>query len=439
MSAVIRAEHLSKQYRLGVIDRRMLYQELQSWWARVRGHEDPNAPIFARHARVENGTCWALQDVSFEVGQGEVVGIIGGNGAGKSTLLKILSEITPPSSGRALLQGRVASLLEVGTGFHPELTGRDNVYLNGAIMGMTRRDVSSRFDEIAAFSGVEDYLDTPVKRYSSGMRVRLGFAVAAHLEPEILIIDEVLAVGDAAFQQKCLGKLGEVARAGRTVLFVSHNLSSVENLCQRGIVLKGGQLAFDGTQTEAIAHYLDSIGAAGVSLRERTDRTGSGELRVSAVAMRDMEGRSTRTLFAGQDVEIHLHFENPKGRRFQNLRVQIFVETLLGTPVFTQSNRLAHREFDSLPLLGAFVCRISRLPLPLSSFRIGFHISAQAGSANLVVDAIDDAFEFEVAGGDFFGIGKLPRISQGVALVMAEWHIEADSQKPLAIGAQLTG
>ena len=381
MSAVIRAEHLSKQYRLGVIDRRMLYQELQSWWARVRGHEDPNAPIFARHARVENGTCWALQDVSFEVGQGEVVGIIGGNGAGKSTLLKILSEITPPSSGRALLQGRVASLLEVGTGFHPELTGRDNVYLNGAIMGMTRRDVAQRFDEIAAFSGVEDYLDTPVKRYSSGMRVRLGFAVAAHLEPEILIIDEVLAVGDAAFQQKCLGKLGEVARAGRTVLFVSHNLSSVENLCQRGIVLKGGQLTFDGTQTEAIAHYLDSIGASGVSLRDRKDRTGSGELRVSAIELRDMEGRSTRTLFAGQDVDIHVHFENPQLRQLRGLTVQILVKTQLETPVFTHSNRLNVLDFDDLPSAGSFVCRIPRLPLPVSTYRLSFIIAAQSGAA----------------------------------------------------------
>ena len=435
MSAVIRAEHLSKQYRLGVIDRRMLYQELQSWWARVRGHEDPNAPIFARHARVENGTCWALQDVSFEVGQGEVVGIIGGNGAGKSTLLKILSEITPPSSGRALLQGRVASLLEVGTGFHPELTGRDNVYLNGAIMGMTRRDVAQRFDEIAAFSGVEDYLDTPVKRYSSGMRVRLGFAVAAHLEPEILIIDEVLAVGDAAFQQKCLGKLGEVARAGRTVLFVSHNLSSVENLCQRGIVLKGGQLAFDGTQTEAIAHYLDSIGASGVSLRDRKDRTGSGELRISAVEMRDMDGRSTRTLFAGQDVDIHVHFENPQLRQLRGLTVQILVKTQLETPVFTHSNRLNVLDFDDLPSAGSFVCRIPRLPLPVSTYRLSFIIAAQSGAAERAIDAMDNAFEFDVAGGDFFGNGKLPKITNGVCLVPAQWRMEAS--QPAAVPASV--
>jgi len=425
MSAVIRAENLSKHYRLGVIDRRMLYQELQSWWARVRGHEDPNAPIFQRHARVENGTCWALQDVSFEVGQGEVVGIIGGNGAGKSTLLKILSEITPPSSGRALMQGRVASLLEVGTGFHPELTGRDNVFLNGAIMGMTRRDVSQRFDEIAAFSGVEDYLDTPVKRYSSGMRVRLGFAVAAHLEPEILIIDEVLAVGDAAFQQKCLGKLGEVARAGRTVLFVSHNLSSVENLCQRGIVLKGGLLAFDGTQTAAIAHYLDSIGASGVSLRDRTDRTGSGELRVTAIEMRDMDGRSTRTLFAGQDVDIHVQFENPQRRQFRELGVQLTVKTQLEAPVFTQSNRLHRVDFSEPPARGSFVCRLSRLPLPVSAFRISFIVTAQLGSADLIIDAMEHAFDFEVASGDFFGIGKIPKISQGVCFVPAQWRLDA--------------
>jgi lipopolysaccharide transport system ATP-binding protein len=432
MSVVIRAEHLSKRYRLGVIDRRMLYEELQGWWARVRGREDPNAPIFRQHARVENGMCWALQDASFDIHQGEVVGIIGGNGAGKSTLLKILSEITPPSSGRALLQGRVASLLEVGTGFHPELTGRDNVYLNGAIMGLTRRDVRARFDDIAAFSGVEDYLDTPVKRYSSGMRVRLGFAVAAHLEPEILIIDEVLAVGDAAFQQKCLGKLGEVARTGRTVLFVSHNLSSVENLCQRGIVLKSGQLVFDGTQTEAIAHYLDSIGESGVSLRDRKDRTGSGELRVSAIEMRDSEGRSTRTVFAGQDVELHVHFENPQRLQFSGLSVQIMVKTQLESPVFTHSNRLSRCQFENLPAAGRFVCRIPRLPLPVSTFRLSFLIAAMTGSATLAVDAMENAFEFDVAGGDFFGIGKLPKIAQGVCLVPAEWHIQSDSTANVA-------
>ena len=426
MSAVICAEHLSKQYRLGRIDRRMLYQELQSWWARVRGHDDPNAPLFQSHAHVENGTCWALQDVSFDIHEGEVVGIIGGNGAGKSTLLKILSEITPPSSGRALLQGRVASLLEVGTGFHPELTGRENVFLNGAIMGMTKRDVQQRFDEIAAFSGVEDFLDTPVKRYSSGMRVRLGFAVAAHLEPEILIIDEVLAVGDAAFQQKCLGKLGDVAREGRTVLFVSHNLSSVENLCRRGIVLKDGRLVFDGRQTEAIAHYLDTLGAPGIALRERTDRTGSGELRVTAVEMRDSDGRSTRTFFAGQDVDIHLHFENPQLRQFQGLSAQILVKTQLNVPVFTHGSRLNTLDLSKLPASGSLVCHVPRLPLPVSTFRLSFIVTAQAGAADRTIDTMDNAFEFDIAGGDFFGIGKIPKVSQGVCLVPAQWRLEAE-------------
>ncbi|HXG08255.1 MAG TPA: polysaccharide ABC transporter ATP-binding protein, partial [Gemmataceae bacterium] len=266
-------DNLSKLYRLGA--RGAGYRTLREaianatvaswrWLSRAaRGPLSLAANGRADHAFVEKpaDTLWALKDVSFEVQPGEVVGIIGRNGAGKSTLLKILSRITEPTAGRVELRGRVGSLLEVGTGFHPELTGRENIFLNGAILGMTRREIQRKFDEIVAFAEIDDFLDTPVKRYSSGMYVRLAFAVAAHLEPEVLVVDEVLAVGDMAFQKKCLGKMEDVAQGGRTVLFVSHNMAAVEGLCQRGIVLAHGRLVYQGDAREAVRHYHHSIQA----------------------------------------------------------------------------------------------------------------------------------------------------------------------------------
>ena len=231
----IKIEGVSKEYRLGTIGHGMLYRDLQSWWARKRGKEDPNAKVGSQQpaGTIENERFLALDDVSMEMERGDTVGIIGRNGAGKSTLLKILSRVTAPTRGVVRINGRVASLLEVGTGFHPELTGRENVFINGAVLGMNRDEIRRKFDEIVDFSGVERFIDTPVKRYSSGMLVRLGFAVAAHLEPEILVVDEVLAVGDAEFQKKCLGKMGDVAKEGRTVLFVSHNMAAIRDLCAR--------------------------------------------------------------------------------------------------------------------------------------------------------------------------------------------------------------
>ena len=261
MPKAIRVENLSKQYHLGAINRQMLYQELQSRWARWWGRADPHASVAPHLRRNEgDGSFWALRNVSFEVEKGDVVGIIGRNGAGKSTLLKILSQITAPTEGRVLLKGRVASLLEVGTGFHPELTGRENVFLNGAILGMTRQEIAGKFDEIVAFAGVEEFLDTPVKRYSSGMTVRLAFAVAAHLEPETLVVDEVLAVGDEAFQQKCLGKMDEVTqREGRTLIFVSHNMAAVNSLCRTTLVLDDRGIVFSGPTPDAVSYYLQHI------------------------------------------------------------------------------------------------------------------------------------------------------------------------------------
>lgn len=256
---VIRAENVSKKYRLGVIGHGTLARDLQSWWARLRGKEDPNTKLdVLQQTRLNStsGDFWALRDVSFDVKQGEVLGIIGRNGAGKSTFLKILARVTAPTTGSIKVRGRIASLLEVGTGFHPELTGRENVYLNGAILGMTKKEIDRKFEEIVDFSEVEDFIDTPVKRYSSGMYVRLAFAVAAHLDPEILIVDEVLAVGDVNFQKKCFGKMHSISSQGRTVLLVSHQMNAINRLCNRAVLLNEGKVETVGPASEIIKAYL---------------------------------------------------------------------------------------------------------------------------------------------------------------------------------------
>ncbi|KMQ68227.1 hypothetical protein ACM39_10310 [Chryseobacterium sp. FH2] len=258
----LKAENISKQYRLGQVGTGTLSHDLNRFWHRVRGKEDPYLKIGEANDRTTKGNSdyvWSLRDINFEIQQGDAVGIIGRNGAGKSTLLKLLSKVTKPTTGTIHTNGRIASLLEVGTGFHPEMTGRENVYLNGAILGMTRKEITRKFDEIVAFSGVERYIDTPVKRYSSGMYVRLAFAVAAHLESEILIVDEVLAVGDADFQKKCLGKMNDVTKGeGRTILFVSHNMTAIKELCNKGILLNQGSLLYQGNMLDTIIEYQRS-------------------------------------------------------------------------------------------------------------------------------------------------------------------------------------
>ena len=255
----IKIEHVSKEYRLGAIGGGTLQGDLQSWWARVRGKEDPNSKIGSRTDIKSGERFLALDDVSFEVRKGEAVGIIGHNGAGKSTLLKLLSRVTAPTTGKISYNGRIASMLEVGTGFHPELTGRENVYMNGAILGMTRAEIDAKFDQIVEFAEMEQFIDTPVKRYSSGMYVKLAFSVAAHLDSDIMVMDEVLAVGDMKFQQKCLGRMGDAANGeGRTVLYVSHNMNTIRQLCKRCIVLDHGRVVFDGDTEEAISIYMQS-------------------------------------------------------------------------------------------------------------------------------------------------------------------------------------
>ncbi len=283
-NTVIKVENLGKQYRLGQVGTGTLSTDINRWWHKVRGKEDPYLQIGESNDRTKMGgsdLVWALKDINFEVKQGEVLGIIGKNGAGKSTLLKILSQVTGPTVGDIKVKGRIASLLEVGTGFHPDLSGRENVFLNGAILGMSKQEIKNKFDEIVAFSGVERYINTPVKRYSSGMYVRLAFAVAAHLEPEILIVDEVLAVGDAEFQKKCLGKMKDVSNQGRTVLFVSHNLQAVSNLCTTGLFLNKGEIDTAGNIEDCIKKYLISsreMNLTTVSLNDRLKRTGGNIL-----------------------------------------------------------------------------------------------------------------------------------------------------------------
>ncbi|HEX8338418.1 MAG TPA: ABC transporter ATP-binding protein [Pyrinomonadaceae bacterium] len=416
MNPIIRVQGISKKYSLGA--RRAGPTTLRETVAGAA--RSPLAAFRRRRDAADDATLWALRDVSFEVQPGEVVGVIGRNGAGKSTLLKILSRITEPTAGRAELYGRASSLLEVGTGFHPELTGRENIFLNGAILGMRRAEIARRFDEIVAFSEVEKFIDTPVKRYSSGMHMRLAFAVAAHLEPEILIVDEVLAVGDAQFQKKCLGKMGSVAEEGRTVLFVSHNMAAVSNLCRRGLVLERGRVVYAGTQTEAVARYLTRCRALGHSLRDRTGRAGSGEVRVVAVEVRDSAGRALDVAASGQDVDICLRYEASPGFESPRVIAGLCVKTQFDAPVFLQHNRLTRDEWGALPPRGTFVCRVPRLPLPPAAYRITYSLMLDGE----YLDAMEDAYELTVTDGDFFGSGEVPPATHGCCLVDATWRLE---------------
>lgn len=322
MGTAIKACQISKRYRLGELQRSHLLREAVTGMFRRRwfGPKEEEASI------------WALRDVSFEVGEGEVVGIVGRNGAGKSTLLKILSRITYPTSGHMEVRGRVAALLEVGTGFHDELTGRENIFLNGSILGMKRREIAARLDEIVAFADVEQFLDTPIKRYSSGMRLRLGFAVAAHLEPDVLLVDEVLAVGDVGFQRKCLRTMNDLKTGGRTVLFVSHNLAAVENLCPRAIWVDEGRVQMDGPSHQVIAKYLATFAGRernGADLRECSDRRGTGEVRYTRLEILDDEGELQPVVRSGGPLRVRLHYCATKRVPHPHFGIEVY--TSLGT------------------------------------------------------------------------------------------------------------
>ncbi len=363
---------------------------------------------------------WALKDVSFEIPEGEVVGIIGRNGAGKSTLLKILSRITSPTEGRAEIRGRLGSLLEVGTGFHPELTGRENAYMNGAILGMGKKEMDRKLDAIVAFAEVEKFIDTPVKHYSSGMYTRLAFSVAAHLEPEILLVDEVLAVGDAAFQKKCLGRMGNIARAGRTVLFVSHNMAAIQTLCRRTLVLEDGRVSFDGPTAKAVAGYLSSPHETGQSIELAPYRGYSRQPVFVSLTVRDESGQVATTFPIGATV--HLDLEIATEERVSTPEVTVGINNMLGTRIFSVNPRWQGRHLEAATGRSVVRCTLSALELMPGQY----FLKAIFGDGYVTLDVLDDAPLFEIHTSDYFGSGRLPEpISQGVVLATAEWSIRA--------------
>ena len=411
MNSVIKVENLSKQYRLGSVSTGTFAHDINRWFHRVSGKEDPYLKIGETNDRSVKGASdyvWALKDINFEVEHGEVLGIIGRNGAGKSTLLKILSRTTSPTTGSVKIKGRVASLLEVGTGFHPELSGRENIFLNGTILGMTKREIERKFDEIVDFAGVERYIDTPVKRYSSGMYVRLAFAVAAHLEPEILIVDEVLAVGDAEFQKKCLGKMKDVSvKEGRTVLFVSHNMAAVKSLCTKSLYIENGNIIFHGATEEGVSNYLTTArNQNNESLRNRRDREGNGKFKFTDIVIKNTKGDQTNTLFCNENISIQLCFlsevEDIKkiiltiGFKDRNGElIAFFTSDEMG---FTLENGK-----DSL------ILNIPKLALRPDSYSVWLFASYQTTSPSDFCDVIDDAAMINILTVDHWQSGKLIR------------------------------
>ena len=419
MQPVIRVDNLSKCYRIGLDRAKIRHRNLRDVITGVVTTPLRHLRQGAALGRTEK--FWALKDINFEVVPGEVVGVIGRNGAGKSTLLKILTNITKPTTGQATIRGRVGSLLEVGTGFHPELTGRENVYLNGAILGMTRLEIKRKFDDIAAFSGVEKFLDTPVKRYSSGMRVRLAFAVAAHLDPEILLIDEVLAVGDVEFQKRCLGKMQDVATEGRTVLFVSHNMAAVQNLCSRAIVLRSGRMAVDAPVEQAVKEYLGYLtDSAKDAFTDNPERKGSGPFRLTAARVLDDSGRPATHLVAGKPAAVEFDYYNPAGARRPALYFTIFNH--LGVAVTHCGTVFSDFEIRELGSCGTFRCRFPELPLPLGQYRIAVALHGDGRETDLVPNAA----VFDVVSSVFYSSSRVPPIKYCAVMLPYQWQHETD-------------
>lgn len=412
---MITVEHVGKQYMLG---EHSASYSLGENISRVINPKEwfkkkPTTNVF-----------FALEDINFTVNQGEVLGLIGRNGAGKSTLLKILSQITPPSTGKIKLNGRVASLLEVGTGFHPELTGRENIFLNGAILGMTKMEIKRKFDEIVDFAEIEQFLDTPVKRYSSGMYVRLAFAVAAHLEPEILLVDEVLAVGDVGFQKKCIGKMSEVTHEdGRTLIFVSHNLGAIQKLCSRTILLSGGKIVADGPTDQTITAYLKDVSSADaeVDLSVRSDRQGNGNLVITKIFFQNTSGEAVSNFQTGHAARMVLEYASHiDASLIKNVTISLTVSNQMGELILNLYNVASSKAFDVIPPQGRFIIDIENLALMPGTYYFNSFVTVNKDIADWVLEA----GSFNVDFGDFYGTGQLPPDGQGNFLLKHKWSVE---------------
>lgn len=371
---------------------------------------------------------WALRDISFKVEHGEVLGIIGHNGAGKSTLLKILSRITKPTKGEIHIKGRVGSLLEIGTGFHPDLTGRENIFLNGSILGMTRVEIQAKFDEIVEFAGIEEFIDTPIKHYSSGMGVRLGFAVAAHLEPDILIVDEVLAVGDAEFQRKCLQKMGSVSREGRTVLFVSHNMSAIENLCTRAILLEKGQIKYVGETSDVVSTYLSRY-----YNNDRTfadlEREGNGKLRVLDMHLEDSDGNIISALSAGEDAIFCFHYETNGLRATDKISFGIGITSSREQALANLYSDFSDTYLTDLPKRGIVRLKIPNLPFTNGDYLMSARVVMNGPSdTGIVLDFPQGSIPFQIRASDYYGTGNLQLPRWGHTLVRGQWDVISTHQ-----------
>jgi lipopolysaccharide transport system ATP-binding protein len=407
---VVRVENLSKQYKVNLVRER--YRTLRDEIA-----ERAQSLFRSNHRKHEVAEAfWALKDVSFEIKRSEVVGIIGRNGAGKSTLLKVLSRITEPTEGRATIHGRVGSLLEVGTGFHGELSGRENIYLNGAILGMRKAEIDRKFDEIVEFSEVGAFIDTPVKRYSSGMYIRLAFAVAAHLEPEIVIVDEVLAVGDVAFQKKCLGKMHGMANEGRTVLFVSHNMAAIQALCTRAICMSRGRMIADGpVMNVARAYTEETSDVSAECLEQRRDRRGRGQMRFTACWLEDIGGRRIDNVMVGQDVRFCFAYKAKQPLR--RVHASFILQGQIGEPIINCDSGSVGQDFDEVPQEGVITCELKKFPL--RAFRYDGNVYCEV--QKVLADWVHSAFAVDVLEGDFYGTGKLP--NHGKLFVPQQWSV----------------
>ncbi len=408
---VIKVEKLGKQYEIGSRGNSMNFRD--------KLVEIVNAPFnFLSGKKRIKKSIWALKDVSFEVKKGEVIGIIGRNGAGKSTLLKILSRITEPTTGQITLNGRVSSLLEVGTGFHPELTGRENIYLNGAILGMKKKEIDNKFSEIVKFSGVEKFLDTPVKKYSSGMYVRLAFAVAAHLEPEILLVDEVLAVGDVEFQKKCLGKMKDVATSGRTVLFVSHNMSAIENLCQKCILIEDGKIKKYDTTSKTINAYLNVIDSlVKKPLTFRTDRKGDGRLVITKIEFLESKNNQIQT---GKPFIVRLNFKlGINEKLLKNVAFSFTINDLGGAHLLAFWSETTHHNFNITKKSGYIDCQIRTCPLLAGEYLINVYCTVNGAVSDYVINAA----KVLVDEGDYFKNGRIEHDSHPRYVVEHTWDL----------------